>query len=174
MHENFNNCLAAVFGSASAVGGAVMAAGIWAIWKARNQACWELKVVRPEVAADWAREVCVARTSRDVHGGTMVTSEGSGLQQLNRPDLLRYFVDAAMFEQDGSTSVAEALLDGAGTFIGGFNKLVTCPFVPSFILVVSKWLPLCSLLIRIFQLEGGIGVTNTKGKRRNFMSNDRH
>ncbi|RAL39272.1 hypothetical protein DM860_002805 [Cuscuta australis] len=84
--------------------GAVMAAGIWAIWKARNQACWELKVVRPEVAADWAREVCVARTSRDLYGGTMVTSEGSGLQQLNRPDLVRCFVDAAMFEQDDSTS----------------------------------------------------------------------
>ncbi|VFQ67019.1 unnamed protein product [Cuscuta campestris] len=133
MHENFNNCLAAVFGSASAVGGAVMAAGIWAIWKARNQACWEIKVVRPEVAADWAREVCVARTSRDLQGGTMATSEGSGLQQLNRPDLLRCFVDAAMFEQDGFTSVAAALLDGAGTFIGGFNKLVTCPLVPRYV-----------------------------------------
>ncbi|VFQ91828.1 unnamed protein product [Cuscuta campestris] len=130
MHENFNNCLAAVFRSASAVGGAVTAAGIWAIWKARNQACWELKVVRPEVAADWAREVCVTRTSRDLKGGTMATSEGAGLQQLNRPDLLRCFVDAAMFEQEGFTSVAAALLDGAGTFIGGFNKLVTCPLVP--------------------------------------------
>ncbi|VFQ75479.1 unnamed protein product [Cuscuta campestris] len=129
MHENFNNCLAAVFGSSSAVDGAVMAAGIWAIWKARNQACWELKVVRPEVAADWAREVCVARTSRDIHGVTMTTSEGS-VQHLDRPGLLRCFVDVAMFEQVGSASVAAALLDGSGKFIGGFNKLVTCPLVP--------------------------------------------
>ncbi|RAL46298.1 hypothetical protein DM860_015291 [Cuscuta australis] len=98
--------------------------------KARNQACWELKVVRPEVAADWAREVCGVRTSRDVHGGTMVMSEGSGLQQLNRSDLLRCFVDAPMFEQDGSTSVAAALLDGV---IGGFNKLITCPLVPRYV-----------------------------------------
>ncbi|VFR01219.1 unnamed protein product [Cuscuta campestris] len=133
MHENFNNYLAAVFGSTSAVDGAVMAAGIWAIWKARNQACWELNVVRPEVAANWAREVCVARTSRDIHGGTMPTSEGSGLQHLDRPDLLHCFVDAAMFEQVGSASVAAALLDGYGKFIGGFNKLVTCPLVPRYV-----------------------------------------
>ncbi|VFQ91221.1 unnamed protein product [Cuscuta campestris] len=97
------------------------------------QACWELKVVTPEVATDWAREVCMARTSRDIHGGTMVTSEGLGLQHLNRPDLLRCFVDAAMFQRDGSASVAAALLDGAGTFIRGFNKLVTCPLVSRYV-----------------------------------------
>ncbi|VFQ88652.1 unnamed protein product, partial [Cuscuta campestris] len=40
---------------------AVFAAGIWAIWKARNHACWELKVVKPEIVAEWACEVRMAR-----------------------------------------------------------------------------------------------------------------
>ncbi|VFR01857.1 unnamed protein product [Cuscuta campestris] len=93
---------------------AVLAAGIWTIWKARNHACWELKVVKPEIVAEWACEVRMARAGGMLHGDTVSMPTHQRPHQMSRPEITHCFVDAAVFDQDNSTSVAAALLDGTG------------------------------------------------------------
>ncbi|VFQ81757.1 unnamed protein product [Cuscuta campestris] len=56
---------------------------------------------------------------------------------MSRTEITRCFVDAAVFDQNNSTSVAAALLDGAGRFVGGFNKLVSCPLVTRYMETVA-------------------------------------
>ncbi|VFQ99079.1 unnamed protein product [Cuscuta campestris] len=56
---------------------------------------------------------------------------------MSRPEITRCFIDAAVFEQNNSTSVAAALLDNTGSFVGGFNKLVSCPLVPRYVETVA-------------------------------------
>ncbi|VFQ64050.1 unnamed protein product [Cuscuta campestris] len=62
LHDNFFACSLSAFSSMSTPEFAGVAAGIWAIWKARNHACWELKVFKPEIVVEWARDVCMPRT----------------------------------------------------------------------------------------------------------------
>ncbi|VFQ77059.1 unnamed protein product [Cuscuta campestris] len=101
---------------------ALFVAGNWAIWKARNVALWEKKVVRPLVVAEWAIAALLT-TAADpplALSSHQVAAWGGGG--------FKCMVDAALHVRSHSVGVAAVLLREDGSFGGAFSRIVRCPF----------------------------------------------
>ncbi|RAL44414.1 hypothetical protein DM860_011691 [Cuscuta australis] len=112
----FMACPMAVAGSPIAL----FVAGNWAIWKARNVALWEKKVVRPLVVAEWATAALLT-TAADpplALSSHQVAAWGG----------FKCMVDAALHVRSHSVGVAAVLLREDGSFGGAFSRIVRCPF----------------------------------------------
>ncbi|VFQ60660.1 unnamed protein product [Cuscuta campestris] len=99
---------------------ALFVAGTWAVWKARNAALWEKKVVRPIVVAEWA----TAATRTHATDLPRVLSS----PQVAAWRGLKCMVDAALHVRSHAVGVAAILLREDGSYGGAFSRIVRCPF----------------------------------------------
>ncbi|VFQ70457.1 unnamed protein product [Cuscuta campestris] len=99
---------------------ALFVADTWAIWKARNVALWEKKVLRPLVVAEWATAAPLT-TAADpplAPSSHQVAVWGG----------FKCMVDAALHMRSHSVGVAAVLLREDGSFGSAFSRIVRCPF----------------------------------------------
>ncbi|VFQ78868.1 unnamed protein product [Cuscuta campestris] len=99
-----------------------MAAGIWALWKARNMANLESKLPTVGIIEAWTREA-VASTPSNCSGSKAPVAEA-------RISGITCSVDAAVFENARRVGVGAILIGEDNSFIGAFNSCINCPLEP--------------------------------------------
>ncbi|RAL45079.1 hypothetical protein DM860_018141 [Cuscuta australis] len=118
----------------------IVAWAIWALWKTRNTAVWEQRVVMPQTVVRMIHSMVERWRSRfDATG-----QEGAVLPlHVRRPGVLQCFVDASLFPQTGRVGFGGILLSPEGQFQAACNGPLCCVQDP----LVAEALACCEVLL---------------------------